>query len=96
MKKMLLAAGSLLGIALAQTSCQAPAPPAPKSEPIAAGPQATARKSEPTKPTSQPVTPRKVVAQPAAPGIIYGPSRLFIEKPHPRKVKYGRHRWVLV
>jgi hypothetical protein len=94
MKKMLLAAGSLLGLALAQTSCQAPAPPAPKSEPIAVGSQATARQSKPAKPTSQPAAPRKAVVR-QAPLASLGFTR-FTEKPHRRKVKYGRHRWVLV
>ncbi|RZJ94927.1 MAG: hypothetical protein EOO60_01860 [Hymenobacter sp.] len=51
MKKMILAAGALLGAALAQASCQAPAQPAPISEPIAIGQQATARKPAPAKPS---------------------------------------------
>jgi hypothetical protein len=97
MKKMLLAAGSLLSLALAQTSCHAPAPPAPKSEPIAAGNhthQVAARKSEPAKPTSQPSAPRQVVVR-QAPLASLGFTR-FIEKPHLRKVKYGKRQWVLV
>ncbi|MGI4742846.1 MAG: hypothetical protein ACRYG7_47415 [Janthinobacterium lividum] len=87
MKKMLLTASALLGAALAHTSCQAPAPPAPKAEPIAVGQQTATRQSEPAKSTNQPAAQQKVVARPAAPGIFYGPSRLFIEKPHLRKVK---------
>ena len=58
--------------------------------------QVAAHKSEPAKPTSQVAAQYKVAARPAAPGIIYGPNRLFIEKPHLRKVKYGKRRWVLV
>ncbi|RZK32486.1 MAG: hypothetical protein EOO63_01220 [Hymenobacter sp.] len=46
-KKTFLAAGALLGAALAQTPCQAPAQPAPTSEPIAIGQQATARQPGP-------------------------------------------------
>lgn len=96
MKKMLSAAGFLLGLALAHTSCQAPAPPAPKSELIGFDQKSAVRKLETAKPTSQQVAQRKVVARPVTPGIIYGSTGLFIEKPHLCKVKYGRHRWVMV
>jgi hypothetical protein len=96
MKKMLYAAGALLGAALAQTSCQAPAQPAPKSEPIEAGTytqHVAPRKSEPAKPT-QAVAPRKVVVRQAP--LFPANFTRFIEKPHLRKVKYGKRRWVLI
>jgi hypothetical protein len=92
--RFLLAASALLGAAMAQTSCQAPAPPAPKSEPIAAGQPATAHKPVPAKPASPAVAPRKVVVRQAP--LFPASFTRFIEQPPRRKVKYGRHRWVLM
>lgn len=52
------------------------------------------RKPAPAKPVSQPVAQRKVVAQAPLAFPALGPR--FIEKPYLRKVKYGKHRWVMV
>jgi len=52
------------------------------------------REQKPAKPESQPAAQRKVVAQ-APPMVTPGFTR-FIEKPHLRKVKYGKRRWVMV
>ena len=97
MKKVLYAAGALLGAALAQTSCQAPSQPAPKSEPIEASTythHVVPRKSEPVKPTSPPMAQRKVVLRQAP--LFPTSFTRFIEKPRLWKVKYGKRRWVLV
>jgi hypothetical protein len=52
------------------------------------------RKPVPAKPVSQPAAQRKVVAQ--APPLFPALGTRFIEKPHLRKVKYGKRRWVMV
>lgn len=94
MKKMLLAASALLMAGLGQTSCQAPSAPAPKSEPIDAVRPPSASKPAPAKPATPAVAPRQVVLRQAP--LMPASFARFIEKPHRRKVKYGRHRWVLV
>ena len=94
MKKMLLSAAALLMAGIGQTSCQAPAAPAPKVEPIDAVRPPSANKPVPVKPAIPAVAPRQVVLRQAP--LFPASFTRFIEKPHQRKVKYGRHRWVLV
>jgi hypothetical protein len=92
--RFILAASALLGAALAQTSCQAPVPSAPKAEPIDAVQSPSASKPAPAKPASPAVAPHKVKMRqaPLSPASF----TRFIEQPYRRKVKYGKRRWVLV
>jgi hypothetical protein len=48
----------------------------------------------PAKPTAQPATQRKVAVKSPPMFSAIGPR--FVERPGRRKVKYGRHRWVIV
>jgi hypothetical protein len=98
-KKYLLLGASLLGLSLAgqQAASTAPQPAASLTaqdvEQVAADIDQV-RKPTPAKPTSQPVAQRKVVA--SAPPLFERSAVRFIEKPHLRKVKYGKRRWVIV
>jgi hypothetical protein len=88
--------GLLAGGAINHTAPEEPAQMVAKAE---QGPQYVSRtfstrKPAPAKPTSQPVPQQKVVVR-QAPLPSAGFTR-FIEKPYLRKVKYGKHRWVLV
>jgi hypothetical protein len=100
-KFLLLGAGLFSALFAGTTATETPsveqgAEVATQAEP---GPQYVSRtfhtrKPAPTKPTSQPAPQQKVVVR-QAPLASVGFTR-FIEKPHLRKVKYGKHRWVLV
>ena len=94
MKKMLLAAGALLAAGLGQTSCQAPVQPAPKSEPIDAVRPPSAGKPAPIKSATPAVAPRQVALRQAP--LMPASFVHFIEKPHRRKVKYGRSKWIIL
>jgi hypothetical protein len=99
-KKLLLLAGAFGALfgskALTQTKpLQIEQPAATKVE---QGPQYTprtfaTRKPAPAKPTSQQAPQRKAVAQ--IPPMFPSMAR-FIERPGPRKVKYGKHHWLLI
>jgi hypothetical protein len=89
--------GLLAGGAINHTTSEEPAQMVTNK--VEQGPQYVSRtfhtrKPAPAKPTSQPVPQQKVVVR-QAPLASLGAVR-FIERPGPRKVKYGKHRWVMV
>jgi hypothetical protein len=100
-RKILLLAGAI-GMALAGTTATKTSSVEPVQEvanKAEQGPQYVSStfhtsKPAPAKPTSQPVPQQKVVVR-QAPLASVGFTRL-IKKPHLRKVKYGKRRWVLV
>lgn len=95
MRKILSSAAVLLGAMALATSSQAP-PEAPeaKAESATVAHEFTARKPAPAKPASQPITQRQVVIQ----RTDFDPNCFgrFVERPGRRRVKYGKHRWVIV
>ena len=94
MRKIFLAAGAALGAGLAGPMTGTPTPAAAAPAPAEQAAPAITRHPTPQKPAAQPAAQRQVTVR-AQPGFADLPFR-FIEKPGRRKVKYGKHRWVIV
>jgi hypothetical protein len=96
MNKKFLILSAALGAALAGTTATQPTPEKPAEVTLKSGEfiKVFASKPAPAKPASQPVAPQKVVVRQAS--LASSGFTRFIEKPHLRKVKYGKRRWVMV